>query len=135
MIACVVFSTAWIREKWLKMVVVLMSGGSVLSLAGLFMFPTVCKVCRLSVCDKSDCGRPRHTGVWSSAQHEKCFVPSLGAKEGIIIFPETGKYFSSTHRQSIRYNTGTAGSISSLYLALSQHGEASQDLAELWLFV
>lgn len=57
----------------------------VLSLTGLFMFPTVCKVCPLSLCDKSDCGRPWHTGVWPSARDEEYFVESWG-KEGIIIF-------------------------------------------------
>lgn len=56
-----------------------------MSLAGLFMFPTVCKVCPLSLRDKSDCGRPRHTGVWPSARDEEYFVESWG-KEGIIIF-------------------------------------------------
>lgn len=55
-----------------------------MSLAGLFMFPTVCKVCLLSLRDKSDCGRPRHTGVWPSARNEEYFVESPG-KEGIII--------------------------------------------------
>lgn len=61
---------------------------SVLSLAGLFMFPMVCKVCPLSLRDKSDCGRPRHTGVWPPAQDEEYFVESWG-EDGIIIFCET----------------------------------------------
>lgn len=65
--------------------------GSVLSLAGVFMFPTVCKVCPLSLCDKSDCGRPRHTGVWPSAQDEEYFVEG---QKGIIISLWGMKIFS-----------------------------------------
>lgn len=48
------------------------------------MFPTVCKVCPLSLCDKSYCGRPRHSGVWPSAEDEEYFVESC-RKEGIKI--------------------------------------------------
>lgn len=104
-----------------------------MSLAGLFMFPTVCKVCPLSLRDKSDCGRPRHTGVWPPAQNEEYFVQSWGVGVwggGYDRFPVRHENISlPLTNQSIRYNTGTAGAVSSLYLLLSQCGEASQDLA------
>lgn len=55
-----------------------------MSLSGLFMFPSVCKVCPLSQCDKSDCGRPQHMGVWPSARDEEYFLESWGKEDKII---------------------------------------------------
>lgn len=56
-----------------------------MSLAALFMFTMVCKVSPLSLCDKSDRGRPQCTGVWLLGQNEEYFVESW-EKEGLIIF-------------------------------------------------
>lgn len=56
-----------------------------MSLAALFMFTMVCKVSPLSLCDKSDRGRPQCTWVWLLGQNEKYFVESW-EEEGLIIF-------------------------------------------------
>lgn len=96
------------------------------------MFPTVCKVCPLSQPDKSHCGRPRHTGVWSSARDEECFCGVLG--EG------RHNHFSVRHENiSLRLALGVSGitldSWHYLQPVSALIAGASQELAGLWLFV
>lgn len=78
----------------------------------------VCEVCPLSLHDKSDCGRPQHSGVWLAEPNEEHFTESWD-KEGLIIF-------------IVGYER--TGVISGMYLLLSWCDEASQDLAGLWPF-
>lgn len=77
-----------------------------------------------------------HDTLGRGPQHNmRSVLFSPGGMEGIIIFLERHENISLPLATSIWYNTGAVDSISSLYLLLSQCGEASQDLPELWLFV
>lgn len=103
--------------------------GRVLCLAVLSVLPMVCKVCPLSVCDKSDVGRPQHSGCGPRDKQE--YFTVSWDKEGLIIF--VVRYESIPLPLAESY-TGTAGIISDLYLLPSQCVEASQDRAGLWSF-
>lgn len=90
------------------------------------MFPMACKVCPLFLCDKSDCGRPQHAGVWLSAHDEEHFVELWREGERNHFSMRHAKFFSHLPSENqIRHWTADT-ILKSVSLISMQCREASQ---------